>query len=669
MDENYDFCGWASKYEIPCSDGRTIKQNALAADDGKIVPLVWNHQHSEMKDVVGHALLKNCPEGMYCFGYVNGTAEGDRAKELLRHKDITALSIFANNLKQNKRSDGRKDVVHGKIREVSLVLAGANPGACIDSVMVHSEDGEPMESDDEAQIYNDDNTVWFGHSDESEKFMAEMLDNEGNSDEVDDSQSAETVEHADDNSDDNSGDNSDKKPAEDETVEDVLNTMTPHQREVMQGLINYLIENGSNSESNDSEKGNSNMKHNIFDNTEENDETLEHSLGMDCDFDKAIADMSRYGSLKKSFLAHGADIDKLVGDEFLAHLDNGTPGTDYGIGNIDYLFPDFQTIGGNTPKFVKRNTEWVARVMNAVSHTPFTRVKSVFANITEDEARARGYIKGMKKKEEVFPLLKRTTTPQTVYKKQRLDRDDILDVTTMDIVSFLRQEMRMMLEEEIARAIIIGDGRESGSDDKINEDHIRSVLNDDPFYSIKVTKGYKTEPDNDTFAADFEERVVYAFEDYEGSGNPLMFTTQRNLNRLLMQKDKIGRRIYKSKPELCAALGVADIVPVQVMKGLTRTPLSKETSLTGKTLVVDAVIVNPTDYNVGTDKGGAVSMFDDFDIDYNQEKYLIETRISGALTVPYSAMVVEHYVDSSIAADTNSVTKTEPSDADQKASK
>lgn len=656
MDENYDFSGWASKYEVPCSDGRTIKQNALAEDDGKTVPLVWNHQHGEMKNVVGHALLKNRPEGVYCFGYVNDTEDGKRAKELLKHKDITALSIFANNLKQNKRVDGRKDVVHGKIREVSLVLAGANPGACIDSVMVHSDDGEPMESDDEAQIYNDDNTVWFGHSDESEKFMAEMLNNE------DDSQLTETVEHADGNSDGNSN----KKPAEDETVEDVLNTMTPHQREVMQGLINYLIAMGSNNESDTSEKGNSDMKHNIFDNTEENDETLEHSLGMDCDFEKAISDMSRYGSLKKSFLAHGANIDNLVGDEFLAHLDNGTPGTDYGIGNIDYLFPDFQTVGGNTPKFVKRNTEWVARVMNAVSHTPFTRVKSVFANITEDEARARGYIKGKKKKEEVFPLLKRTTTPQTVYKKQRLDRDDILDVTTMDVVSWLRQEMRMMLEEEIARAIIIGDGRESGSDDKINEDHIRSILNDDPFYSIKVTKGYKVEPDNDTFASDFEERVVYGFEDYEGSGNPLMFTTQRNLNRLLMQKDKVGRRIYKSKTELCAALGVSDIVPVQVMKDLKRTPGTKETSLTGKTLIVDAVIVNPIDYNVGTDKGGAVSMFDDFDIDYNQEKYLIETRISGALTVPYSAMVVEHYIDSALPAETSSVTKTDPANADQK---
>lgn len=662
MDENYDFCGWASKYEVPCSDGRTIKQNALAADDGKIVPLVWNHQHSEMKNVVGHALLNNRPEGMYCFGYVNDTDEGTRAKKLLKHKDITALSIFANNLKQNKRADGRKDVVHGKIREVSLVLAGANPGACIDSVMVHSDDGEPMESDDEAQIYNDDNTVWFGHSDESEKFMAEMLNNEGNSDDVDDSQSDETVEHADDNS----GDNSDKKPAEDETVEDVLNSMNPHQREVMQGLINYLIENGSSDESNNSEKGNSDMKHNIFDNTEENDETLEHSLGMDCDFEKAIVDMSRYGSLKKSFLAHGANIDKLVGDEFLSHLDNGTPVAKYGIDNIDYLFPDFQTVGGNNLKFVKRNTEWVSRVMNAVSHTPFTRVKSVFANITEEEARARGYIKGTKKKEEVFPLLKRTTTPQTVYKKQRLDRDDILDVTTMDIVSVLRQEMRMMLEEEIARAIVIGDCRATGTDDKISEDHIRSVLNDDPFYSIKITKGYNTEPDNSTFAADFEERVVYGFEDYEGSGNPLMFTTQRNLNRLLMQKDKVGRRIYKSKQELCAALCVADIVPVQVMKNLKRTPLPNETRLAGKNLIVDAVIVNLNDYNIGTDKGGAVSMFDDFDIDYNQEKYLIETRISGALTVPYSAMVVEHYVDPTLEGTSDSVTKTDPADADQK---
>lgn len=649
MDNDYDFSGWASKYEVPCSDGRTIKQNALAEDDGKTVPLVWNHQHNDMKNVIGHALLQNRPEGVYCFGYLNDTSDGQRAKELLKHNDITALSIFANKLKQNKRVNGLKDVVHGKIREVSLVLAGANPGAFIDSVMVHSDEGEPIESEEEAKIYNDDNTVWFGHSDESEKFMAEMLD--------------DVVAHADDAQSDKKDDKSDNKEDKsdnkdmsnnEETVEDVLNSMTPHQREVMQGLINYLINMGSD-KSSDTKEGNSDMKHNVFDNTMDDDETLEHSLGMDCDFETAISDMRRYGSLKQSFLAHNANIDNLIGEEFIAH--DGVAGTDYGIKNLEYLFPDYQTVGDGTPKFVKRNTDWVDRVMSGVSHTPFTRVKSVFANITEDEARARGYIKGKKKKEEVFPLLKRTTDPQTVYKKQKLDRDDIIDITTMDVVSWLRQEMRMMLDEEIARAILIGDGRNDGTDDKISETHIRSILNDDAFYSIKVTKGYKAEPDNDTFASDFEERVVYGFEDYEGAGNPLMFTTQRNLNRLLMQKDKVGRRIYKTKAELCAALGVSDIVPVQVMKDLKRTPGTKETSLTGKTLIVDAVIVNPSDYNVGTDKGGAISMFDDFDIDYNQEKYLIETRISGALVTPYSALVVEHYIDPSMETKTSNTGK------------
>ena len=649
MDNDYDFSGWASKYEVPCSDGRTIKQNALAADDGKTVPLVWNHQHNDMKNVIGHALLQNRPEGVYCFGYLNDTSDGQRAKELLKHNDITALSIFANKLKQNKRVNGLKDVVHGKIREVSLVLAGANPGAFIDSVMVHSDEGEPIESDEEAKIYNDDNTVWFGHSDESEKFMAEMLDDVVKH--ADDAQSGKKDDKS-DNKDDKSGNEGNSN--NEETVEDVLNSMTPHQREVMQGLINYLINMGSD-KSGDTKEGNSDMKHNVFDNTMDDDETLEHSLGMDCDFETAISDMRRYGSLKQSFLAHNANIDNLIGEEFIAH--DGVAGTNYGIKNLEYLFPDYQTVGDGTPKFVKRNTDWVNRVMSGVSHTPFTRVKSVFANITEDEARARGYIKGKKKKEEVFPLLKRTTDPQTVYKKQKLDRDDIIDITTMDVVSWLRQEMRMMLDEEIARAILIGDGRTDGTDDKISETHIRSILNDDAFYSIKATKGYKAEPDNDTFASDFEERVVYGFEDYEGAGNPLMFTTQRNLNRLIMQKDKVGRRIYKTKDELCAALGVSDIIPVQVMKDLKRTPGTKETSLTGKTLIVDAVIVNPSDYNVGTDNGGAISMFDDFDIDYNQEKYLIETRISGALVTPYSALVVEHYIDPSMEVNTSNTGK------------
>ena len=618
MDETCDFTGWATKYGVRCADGRTIQPGAFAGNNGMTVPMVWNHNHGSIGNVLGHALLTDRPEGVYCQGFCNDTPEGQRAKEMLKHGDITALSICANSLKQNKINDREAYVTHGVIRELSLVLAGANPGAFIDSVMCHSDDGALYESDTEAIIYNDDNSLTIEHSEEIEEETPEEKD--------------ETLEHSDEKEEKMAEDNKER------TVQDVLDTMNKEQLNVVKFLVGSALEDGDN------EEGDEEMSHNIFDQTETTeDETLEHALGMDCDMETAITDMRRYGSLKQSFLAHNADIDNLVGEDVIAHA--GVAGTDYGIKDIDYLFPEYKTMGSGTPRFIKRNTEWVSRFMGSVSHTPFSRVKSVFANITADEARARGYIKGKLKKEEVFPLLKRTTDPQTVYKKQKLDRDDIIDITDMDVVAWLRQEMRMMLDEEIARAMLIGDGRTAGSDDKINETHIRSVLNDDPFYSIKVTTKYTTEPDNDTFAADLEEKVVYAFEDYEGAGNPLMFTTQHNMNVLLMQKDKMGRRLYKTKQELCAALGVSDIVPVQVMKGLKRTPSTSETELSGKELIVDAVIVNPSDYNVGTDKGGAISMFDDFDIDYNQEKYLIETRMSGALTVPYSAMVVEHYVE------------------------
>lgn len=612
MDESCDFTGWATKYNVRCGDGRTIRPGSFAENDGTTVPLVWNHGHNSIDNIAGKALLHNMPEGVYCEGFCNDTPTGQRAKEMLKHGDITALSICANGLKQSKINNTDKIVTHGMIREVSLVLAGCNPGACIDSVMCHSADGSLYESDDEAIIYNEDDSIALYHADQNKK--EEDMDKE----------------------------KSKKTENDDKTVQDVLDDMTEEQRAVVNYLVGAALEE-SNETDNNSDEG-EDMSHNIFDSTAEDNETLEHALGMDCSVEKAIEDMRRYGSLKQSFLAHNADIDNLMGSDTLVH-----GAQTYGIENIDYLFPDYKTTSA-TPTFVKRNTEWVDRLMNAVSHTPFSRIKSVYANITADEARARGYIKGKQKKEEVFPLLKRTTDPQTIYKKQKLDRDDIVDITDMDVVNWLRQEMRMMLMEEIARAILIGDGRNNGSDDKINETHIRSVLNDDPFYSIKVTQKYAAEPDKDTFAADLEENVVYAFEDYEGAGNPLMFTTQHNLNILLMQKDKMGRRIYKTKAELCAALGVADIIPVQVMKNLTRTPGVKETTLTGKTMIVDAVIVNPSDYNVGTDKGGQVAMFDDFDIDYNQEKYLIETRMSGALVVPYSALVVEHYVDPSKAS-------------------
>lgn len=616
MEESCDFTGWATKYNVRCADGRTIKPGSFADDDGRLVPLVWNHNHSNISNVVGKALLHNTVSGVRCDGFCNDTPEGQRAKEMLRHGDITALSICANGLTQNKISDTDKVVTHGVIREVSLVLAGCNPGAFIDSVMCHSEDGSPYESDTEAIFFNEDNSIEIHHADSEEKIVDEEKKK------------------------DSSTEKSDEK---ERTVQDVLDEMNDEQKAVVTYLIGEAMENAESSDEGSDEEDE--MNHNIFETDNEEDETIEHALGMDCDMSEAIKDMRRYGSLKQSFLAHNADISKLVGDEVIAHA--GTAGTNYGIGNIDYLFPDYKTTS-TTPLFIKRNTDWVARVMNSVSHTPFSRVKSVFANITADEARARGYIKGKLKKEEVFPLLKRTTDPQTIYKKQKLDRDDIIDITDMDVVNWLRQEMRMMLEEEIARAVLIGDGRNDGSDDKISETHIRSVLNDDPFYSIKVTTEYTEAPDNNTFASDLEEKVVFAFEDYEGAGNPLMFTTQHNLNTLLMQKDKMGRRIYKTKAELCAGLGVSDIVPVQLMKGLKRTPGTKETELKAALgnadLVVDAVIVNMSDYNIGTDNGGQVSMFDDFDIDYNQEKYLIETRMSGALTVPYSAMVVEHYV-------------------------
>lgn len=608
MEESCDFTGWATKYNVRCGDGRTIKPGSFADNDGAFVPLVWNHGHNSIDNVAGKALLHNMPEGVYCEGFCNDTPTGQRAKEMLKHGDITALSICANGLKQSKISNTDKIVTHGMIREVSLVLAGCNPGAYIDSVLCHSADGAVYESEDEAIFYNE-NSIELRHADDPKK-EEKMADEE-------------------------------KK--DERTVQDVLDGMTEEQLNVVKYLVGTALEHSEEIEEEESDEEEE-MSHNIFENEAEETETLEHALGMDCDVEQAIKDMRRYGSLKQSFLAHNANIDNLMADDTIMHGSQS-----YGIENIEYLFPDYKTTSA-TPRFVKRNTEWVSRLMNGVSHTPFSRIKSVFANITEDEARARGYIKGKQKKEEVFPLLKRTTDPQTVYKKQKLDRDDIIDITDMDVVNWLRQEMRMMLEEEIARAILIGDGRVDGSDDKINETHIRSVLNDEPFYSIKVTQKYTAAPDNDTYAADLETNIVYASEDYEGAGNPLMFTTQHNLNILLMQKDKMGRRIYKTKEELCAALGVSDIVPVQLMKNLTRTPKTSETTLTGKTMTVDAVILNPSDYNVGTDKGGQVAMFDDFDIDYNQEKYLIETRLSGALVTPYSAMVVEHYVDPSKAS-------------------
>ena len=606
----YDFCGWATKSGIRCSDGRTIMPDAFKDCDGQSVPLVWNHQHNSLSNVLGHAVLENRKDGVYAYCSFNDTEDGRRAKELVQHHDVNALSIYANELKQHNRN-----VCHGKIREVSLVLAGANPGAMIKQVVCHSDTGD-YELDDEAEIYNEANSISMNDSGEDTSMVNESMS------------------HADDEQDDESGE---------ETVADVINTLTDKQKKVFFYCVGRVIQdakNGKLNDNSDSSEENDDMKHNVFEDEIDEQDTLMH--GADADFATIMSDVKRYGSLSESMLAHGVDLDSINTTDVMMHA--GTAGTDYGIKDIDMLFPDYKTTT-NVPGFVQRDMGWVAGVMNGTSHTPFTRIKSVFANITEDDARARGYIKGKLKKEEVFTLLKRTTDPQTIYKKQKLDRDDVIDITDFDVVAWLKSEMRMMLDEEIARAILIGDGRNSSAEDKIQETHIRSVWNDDPFYSIKGTMKFAAEPTSDELAEAFIEKAIRIRKEYKGTGNPTLYTTEDMLTNLLLLKDKLGHFMYKNVSELATTLRVANIVTVPVMEAQTRTPGSTETTLTGKKPTLDGIIVNLKDYNIGADKGGAVSMFDDFDIDYNQQKYLIETRCSGALTVPYSAIVLEHYID------------------------
>lgn len=598
---DYDFCGWATKSNIKCSDGRTIMPDAFKDCDGQSVPLVWNHQHNSLNNVLGHAVLKNCKDGVYAYCSFNDTDDGRRAKELVTHKDVNALSIYANELKQE-----HGNVRHGKIREVSLVLAGANPGAMIKQVICHSDDGDYEL--DEAEIYNEANSISM--NDESE---TNNMDG--------------TMAHADDPN----------KQQSDRTVQDVIDSMTEEQKKVLFYCVGVAAEGAADDYDENDEDD---MKHNVFDDDYDEQDTLMH--GADADFATIMGDVKRYGSLSESMMAHGVDLDSINTSDVMMHA--GVAGTDYGIKDIDMLFPDYKTTT-NVPGFVQRDMGWVSSVMNATSHTPFSRIKSVFANITEDDARARGYIKGKLKKEEVFTLLKRTTDPQTIYKKQKLDRDDVIDITDFDVIAWLKSEMRMMLDEEIARAILVGDGRNASAEDKIQETHLRSVFNDDPFYSIKASMKFAAEPTTDELAEAFIDKAIRIRKDYKGSGNPVLYTTEDMLTSLLLLKDKLGHFMYKNQAELATTLRVSSIVTVPVMEGMTRTPGSTETELTGKKPKLDGIIVNLKDYNIGADKGGAVSMFDDFDIDYNQQKYLIETRCSGALTVPYSAIVLEHYID------------------------
>ena len=657
MDKKYDFSGWATKANLLCSDGRIIRQNAFEECDGMKVPLVWNHQHNNPDEVLGHALLENRDEGVYAYCSFNDTDAGQNAKLLVQHGDVNQLSIYANKLKQQGCN-----VIHGVIREVSLVLAGANPGAYIDSVMMHGDD-----SFEEGMIYSGEDFDYVApltHSDtcknneKGEKEVAEETKKQeekpGNEETVadvfntlsekqkkavyvligqaiEDAKSESPKEPAKDEmehskcgseSDDDKkklehskcGSSDDEKKLEhakdemeddpDETVEDVFNTLTEKQKKIVYALVGMAREGMDETTDKKNEGGDNNMKHNVFENDANNEqEVLSHS-----DMVEIMADAKRNGSLKDAVLQHG-------------------------ITDIEYLFPDAQATN-KVPGFIKRDDTWVAEVMNNVHHTPFSRIKSVFADITEADARAKGYIKGNLKMEEVFTLLKRITTPTTIYKKQKLDRDDVVDITDFDVVAWLKTEMRMMLDEEIARAVLVGDGRSSSSNDKINEQNVRPIWTDDDVYTVKVGIELKSDATDDDKAKAFIRNTIKSRKNYKGSGNPFMFISEDMLTNCLLLEDTNQRVIYDTIEKLATALRVKKIVPVPVMDGLTRTVGSKTHELAG-------IYVNMADYNIGADKGGAVNMFDDFDIDYNQQKYLIETRCSGALTVPYSAVAIE----------------------------
>lgn len=587
MGFKYDFSGWATKNDLLCSDGRTIRRDAFKDNDGKVVPLVWNHDHTDPSNVLGHALLKNVADGVYAYGSFNSNPKAIEAATLLAHGDIKALSIWANKLQQRGG-----DVLHGDIKEVSLVLAGANPAAIIDSVMVHGE-----ESDEEAIIYTGESIC---HS--SGELKDEFEETE------------DAVEHADDKADEP------KKSDDYEAVPDIFKTLSEKQKNAVYALIAEIISENKGEENEDNKEEDSVMKHNVFE--QQNGEQQENVLCHE-DIKAAFDDAKRYGSLKDSFVAHG-----LKEVNYMAHADG-----EYGIKNIDYLFPEARNVN-NTIDFIKREDSWVRDFMSRVHRSPFSRIKSVHANITEDEARAKGYIKGNMKKEEVFTLLKRSTTPTTVYKKQKLDRDDVLDITDLDTVALVKGEMRGMLDEEIARAALVGDGRSASDDDKINEVNIRPIWTDADLYSIKVPIAVAAGDDDNKKATNFIRAAIKSRKNFRGSGTPVLYTTEDMLSDMLLLTDTTGRDIYDTVEKLCKKLRVSEIITVPVMEGLTRQVESKTRTLAG-------IIVNLQDYNIGADKGGSINMFEDFDIDYNQMKYLIETRCSGALTKPYSAMVLE----------------------------
>ncbi|MFQ7319837.1 MAG: HK97 family phage prohead protease [Faecalibacterium sp.] len=571
---DYDFSGWATKANVKCFDGLTIAPNAFKECDGQVVPVVWNHDHSSPDNVLGHALLQNRKEGVYAYVKLNNTSSGQTAKACVDNGDIDAMSIFANGVQKAGRT-----VMHGMIKELSLVIAGCNPGALIDEVVKHSADGTETDSS-EAYIYTD-----------SGLSLKHGLDPDDNP--LED----EALQHSDDSSETDKDKKGESKMADtnEKTVKEVFDTLTEEQKNVVYALIGAALDDNKETEDE--------TMHHCFENND--GPVLKHSMD---ELNAAMADGKRCGSMKDAFIQHGID-------------------------DVEWLFPDDHVLD-TPPHIIDNDQTWVGKVMNGVHHIPFSRIKSMSADLTEEDARAKGYIKGNFKKEQVFGLLKRSTSPTTVYKKQKMDRDDIADITSFDVIAWLKKEMRTKLNEELARAYLIGDGRNTASDDKINEGNIRPIVNDDDFYTIKVQAAVASSADTVTKIKAAMNASLKARKDYKGSGNPTLFTTEDNLTDMLLLEDKIGHRLYKNETEVAQAMRVKEIVTVPQMAGMKG---SKGGELFG-------IVVNLADYTVGADKGGAVNMFEDFDIDYNQQKYLIETRCSGALTVPFSAMAIEYNV-------------------------
>ena len=586
MAVNCDFSGYATKNDVRCSDNKVIRHGAFSAYDGKTVPLVWQHQHKDVANVLGHADLEVREDGVYAYAHLNHSDAGRTAREMVRNGDVKAMSIYATHVKARGN-----DVVHGELVEVSLVLRGANPGAYIDQVSIqHGDDGDELE----AVMYTDAQIDFVSHTDD---------------DEAEDSEAEETedVEHAEEDPEDEESDGD----GDDPTLGEIFDSMTEEQKTAVYAIVGQLVDaEDEEAETPDEDTAHSDtttedtMAHqNVFEGSKTEElPTLSHA-----DVEQIFADAKACGSLK---------------DAVLAHADQ------YGIKQIDTLFPDAKNLW-NTPEFIKRKTDWVSSVVGAAKHSPFSRIKTQFADITADEARAKGYIKGNKKKDEVFTLLKRVTTPTTIYKKQRLDRDDILDITDFDVVSWIRGEMRIMIEEELGRAVLLGDGREASSDDKIKEENIRPIFKEDPLYAPRVILAKQTSTE------DMLDSIVRAMDDYEGSGNPTWFAAPQTVTEILLLKDKMGHRLFNSMSDLADYVGVSKIVKVPLMKNLVRTSAKN-----GK---VDAlgIIVNMTDYTIGADKGGQLFAAEDFDISFNQYHYLLETRLSGALTKVKSAIIVE----------------------------